>query len=355
MKNKLSKIIMCLALASNLFSGCKKDDSPSTKTNGNGTGGVNVGNWTWRTYNTFNSGLASNNGVALASSNSEIFACTDGGGVSVFRNNAWTTFTSSNSNLPSDYVLAAAADSTGNCYLTCWQSATCKLNGNNIVNFTSGSTNEYGYGCTLAPDGKIWYCGSYGIKIFDGNIWSDISLTYLGISSEVDKVVFDNQGNAWLATSSDGLLCMATNGVINNWNTGNSGLASNNVNDILCETNGKVYLALGYDGFGTNAVNTGGFQIFDGTTWTTFTKDNSILPCNRLSCVAKSKDGSIWIGAKDNNYLMTGGLLRFDGNNFQLFQEGNSGLPSNYIEDITADPINGIWITTNGEGVASFK
>jgi hypothetical protein len=340
---KWQLILMAAVL---IITSCKKDDNSNPSGGGSGTGNSDISMWNWTSYTTFNSGLVSDQCVSLASSSAGIFLCTDGGGVSAYRNNTWSTYTSSNSNLPNDYVLDASADANGNCYMTCWQSATCKLNGNSIVNFSSSNLWEYGYSCALAPDGKVWFGGSYGLRIYDGTNWTNYSLFDLGINSSVDEIAFDNQGVAWLGTA-DGLVKFNTT-VLDIYTMSNSGLASDNINGILCD-NGKIYLALG-DGAGS-----GGLQIFDGTAWTKYDMGNSPMPCTNATSIIKSKDGSIWIGLRDKNMLMTGGVLRFSGSSFQLFQSNNSGLPSNYVEAIAADPISGIWVATNDGGVASFK
>ena len=74
-----------------------------------------------------------------------------------------------------------------------------------------------------------------------------------------------------------------------NWtvyNTSNSGLPSNTVDDIAVDRNGTIWFATRY----------GGIANYDGSTWTIYNTSNSGLPSNSANGIANDSDGSHWFG-----------------------------------------------------------
>lgn len=82
----------------------------------------------------------------------------------------------------------------------------------------------------------------------------------------------------------------------------------------------------------------------------TFKKINQStgLSNGRITCIAKEKDGYVWIGT--NN-----GLNRYDGLDFKVYNKRNSNISSNDISDILIDNKNRIWITTLGGGLHYYN
>jgi ligand-binding sensor domain-containing protein len=101
MSKKLLDVILVAAMIVELvFFGCSKKPTRS-KSN-------------WITYNTSNSGIASNyvKAIAIDASGNKWFGTSLGG--SKFDGKHWKTYDTSNSGLANDWVLAIAIDSSGN-------------------------------------------------------------------------------------------------------------------------------------------------------------------------------------------------------------------------------------------------
>jgi len=79
------------------------------------------------------------------------------------------------------------------------------------------------------------------------------------------------------------------------------------------------------------------------TEWTTFNKDNSILPSNNCLCVTIDARGTKWFGT-DN------GLVQFDGDNWKLYtSESENNLADNFINDVVFEEKDNqslLWIAT---------
>ena len=120
------------------------------------------------------------------------------------------------------------------------------------------------------------------------------------------------------------------------YNSSNSGLASDTINDIL---KGKpIWLATDQGLVKTNLVN-----------WTVYDTSNSGIPSNLVSCITKDSLNNLWIGTKDS------GVAMFDGNSFTIYNTSNSGLTSNKIFDIVVDNSNDIWIGTADGGLCRYR
>jgi hypothetical protein len=140
----------------------------------------------------------------------------------------------------------------------------------------------------------------------------------------------DASGNKWMGTtgsvtSSKG--AYKFDGV--SWsvyNTGNSGIASNIVNDIAFDA--------GNTWFATRA----GVSKFDGTTWTTYNISNSGLPHDTVQCIASDGTG-MWIGTRN-------GLANFNGSSWTIYNTINSGIINNYVTAIGINSTGEVWIGT---------
>ncbi|HIN38699.1 MAG TPA: T9SS type A sorting domain-containing protein [Flavobacteriales bacterium] len=125
----------------------------------------------------------------------------------------------------------------------------------------------------------------------------------------------------------------------NNYNTTNSGLASNVVQCVNIGLSDTVWVG---------AIN--GLVKYDNTSsWTTYNTSNSGLPNDGVYSVTIDQLGRKWIGT------WGGGIAVFEGAaNWTIFNTSNSGLPHNFVNVITIDPIGINWIGTLGGGMAIF-
>ena len=97
----------------------------------------------------------------------------------------------------------------------------------------------------------------------------------------------------------------------------------------------------------------GGIAIYNisNDTWEHITQNNSDLPDNKITCLARDTIGNIWVGT------MTGGMVKIDSlGNMTIFNRDNSFLDNNHIKQITVDTTtNDLWIINEGSGVFVYN
>ena len=153
-------------------------------------------------------------------------------------------------------------------------------------------------------------------------------------TNSINDIAEDSGGNKWIAT---GLPWESNGGLVkfdgSNWtvyDTSNSDLPSNYITCIKIDDLDNKWI-------GTD----GGLVKFDDTNWMVYNTSNTELPSNRIICIAIDNSGNKWIGTPL-------GLAKFDGTNWTVIDTSNSGLPSNVISCIAVDEFNNKWIGTGG-------
>ena len=151
----------------------------------------------------------------------------------------------------------------------------------------------------------------------------------------VRAILQDRQGYLWVGT----------NGGVSRFDgsefttfTRDDGLPANRVTDIVEDRDGNLW-------FGTHS----GVCRYDpqtkfGETWTTFKTDNDDL--NRISSLVVDRDGNIWMGT-------FGGVRRYDGSTFRLFTT-EDGLGSNDVRSVMEDRDGNLWFGLQ-EGVSRYN
>lgn len=125
-------------------------------------------------------------------------------------------------------------------------------------------------------------------------------------------------------------------GLIEVYNTWNSGLSSNRVCAMEKDENGNVWMG----------THRGGLVKFDGENWTVYDKYNSDLPDDYVYSVAVDK-GGVWAGTME-------GLAYFDGVLWTVYNKDNSGLVSDSVYVITIETNRTVWIGSD-LGLTSFS
>ncbi|MBA3285089.1 MAG: T9SS type A sorting domain-containing protein [Nitrosopumilus sp.] len=160
--------------------------------------------------------------------------------------------------------------------------------------------------------------------------------------------------------------------------TANSGLPSNNVNDMTIDASGNIW-------FATN----NGIAKFDKQNWTVYNSSNSPIPHNVCNTIAAEGD-TIWIGSvfglcrligtnwqvyPNIRYVMSmafepngtkwfgllsdsgfqGGLYRYDDISWMYYDTTNSILKGNWVTGLSLDSFNHLWLTTSyPAGIINF-
>ncbi len=134
--------------------------------------------------------------------------------------------------------------------------------------------------------------------------------------NRVYTIYIDSLGNKWIGTYGGGLVKYDGE----NWeifNTSNSGIPSDKVYAINIDKNNNVWIG-GYEGIG----------VYDGSSWTVYNSDNSPLPHNLIFSISFEYDTIAWIGT----FL---GLARLEGTNWTIYNSSNSGLPHSTVYSVS--------------------
>ena len=119
------------------------------------------------------------------------------------------------------------------------------------------------------------------------------------------------------------------------YDTSNSNIGSNSINQILIDSLGNKWIA-----------TDNGLSKFDGTSWTTYNTTNSGISNNYIHSIAIDGKGNKWIGTNK-------GLCKFDGYNWTIYNSSNSLLLENTVTKVAIDLEGNKWIGTAG-GLCKF-
>ena len=249
----------------------------------------------------------------------------------------WANYTAKNSGLASNNILALATDSRG----TVWVGTTQGLN-----RYSDGRWTDYAdfneklkdqfVNCLIVEGNTLWIgTDDYGIIEFNnGNWYEHAEETHRLNMKYIRDIAIDYAGVKWIGVTLSGFV--QYDGV--NWNKYTATDSELLSDFILCVTVDKRDRKW----IGTND----GLCVFDGRHWTSYTTKNSKLPHNIVLSIAIDKDNVKWLGTLK-------GLCRFDGENWKIYNTDNCPLPGNQINDLAIDNEGLIWMATDG-GVAVF-
>ena len=294
----------------------------------------------WESYTTQNSGLGSNYVVAIAIDSSDRVwigadSYTDYKKVaSVFDGENWETYTPQNSGLVDGKVSAIAIDSSNRVWIGGEGYGVSVFDGENWETYTpqnSGLVDEYFEAFAIDSSDRVWFGSEeHGVTVFDGENWETYSTQNSGLSSDwVDVISIDSSDRLWFVNENG---VSVFNG--ENWETytpQNSGLGSGYVSAIAFDSSDRVWFGKYNEGVST----------FDGENWETYTPQNSGLVSGRISAIAIDSSDRVWIATREH------GVSVFDGENWETYTEENSDILSDRVETIAADKQGFMWIGTN--------
>jgi ligand-binding sensor domain-containing protein len=77
---------------------------------------------------------------------------------------------------------------------------------------------------------------------------------------------------------------------------------------------------------------------------THLTEQNSVLPSNKVSAIAVTADGNVFVATEK-------GIFRFDGYAYLVINNENSNLPETGITSLAVDKNDNLWVGTNNKGL----
>ena len=191
---------------------------------------------------------------------------------------------------------------------------------------------------SIDPNGQPWVVQNINeggqLESLQGERW--VPQPYMGWAS---SMVFDRDGTLWIASDQGGLYRIDGKNRTA-LNSSNSGLASSRVEHITFDKLGRMWIDYSLAYAGVSAPEPAfGVTVFDGTSWRTFTTQNSELISNEVAAIAFDKENRAWFGTPD-------GISIFDGKKWMSYSPGNSGLVVDVISAIAFDGQGSAWIGT---------
>lgn len=253
----------------------------------------------------------------------------------------WKEYHLSNTGLPTNYIYAIEIDQSQNVWIGTYQGLVKFYNNKwNLYNEeNSGLKNSFLQSLKSSINGDLWI-GSRGYNCltqYDGINWTVFDSTNSILKEEiVESIKEDAEGNIWLAT---------WRGVVkydgNKWTRydhTNTPMTSPVITDILFDSKGNLWVGCATVPYVEGWV--GCLAKFTGSEWTNYSKDNSGLPDNHVSCLTIDSEDNLWVGTKE-------GLVKFDNNNnWTVYNTYNSGLPYNSILRVFCKYKDTLWIGT---------
>ena len=145
----------------------------------------------------------------------------------------------------------------------------------------------------------------------------------------VKSIAFDSKGNAWIATSSQGLIKYNFSETVV-YNSSNSPIAdTTRMWDVAVDSKDQVW------------IGCEGIIRFDGTDFTFFNSQNTPIPEDFVHSIAIDSKDNIWF---TSSRFRQGGLVKFDGTTWEVYTPDNSDLPVNMIHSIAIDHQDRVWM-----------
>ena len=163
-------------------------------------------------------------------------------------------------------------------------------------------------------NGNIWCGTDAGIGYFEKGEY--IVLEDLPMTSSVDDIMVDHEGNLWFCSGRQGLMKIVENRFIDI--SGIVGLPNMVVNST-CKCNDDLYIATDK-----------GLKILDSNYREKENELTGLLSGNRIRCITKDKDQNLWFCTYSEN-----GLVKYDPktNKYSVYNE-SKGLLSNRVRTV---------------------
>lgn len=301
---------------------------------------------------------------------------TNGGGISLLRDGAFTTYTSENG-LPSDLVRSLHLDPDGTLWIGMIDGGLASFDGRSFTSYSpdDGLPGNVVLAITRDAGGTLWIGTEGGLARMangsiepytnhslaasliwdlqpdeDGSVWVGTDAGLLRIegdtvrayttadglcSSSVSSIHRDAIGTLWLGTLHGGL-CRMRGDSFDGFSAGQS-LSHDRVRALAQDEEGNLWI--GTEGGGLDQLRTGRFTPLS-------TPEG--LSGEVVFSVLEDRDGTLWVGTEG------GGLNRVSGGTVDHYTRAN-GLPSNDVYALHEDRDGGVWIGMYGGGICHLE
>lgn len=197
------------------------------------------------------------------------------------------------------------------------------------------------FGLRAARDGSLWFFG-LGNRLyrFRGGTFTAHPLQGQNQSVILSRMWLDDNGDCWLMTINDGLLCIP-GGPENSDRaarvfTTRDGLPDNRISCLMRDRRGLLWAGSEY----------GPLSVWRNGRFEPFVPRSGTMPGDVVSMV-EDRSGDIWLGTRSN------GLFRLRDGAVQSYREAD-GLPGNFVQTIQQDRDGNLWLSIWGKGLARF-
>lgn len=177
-----------------------------------------------------------------------------------------------------------------------------------------------------AADGSLWFATTKGLHHLRGGRMTVYDESKGMPSGLVSRLALDKEGGLWVSTVR-GLVRIA-NGKITPY-TKKDGLIADRTGAILVDEDGTVWIGAA----GLTRYAQGRFEAF-----------RAKLQHPVVTCLARTKDGRMWVGTMD-------GLYHFDGKDFHL----DPRVPKGNIAALHADANGTLWVSAEEYGLLRLR
>jgi phosphoribosyl-AMP cyclohydrolase len=293
--------------------------------------------YTFTTFNTNNSGIASNSVQDFKQSSTGTLWIATNNGLSAMIGNNFTNYTVNNSTIATNYLNRIAV-SGANVWAGTYQQGLVYRNGTTgaFANYTmsnSGIPTNMPTGIATDSQGNLWMASASGLTKFNGTTWTTYNTSNSQIgSNDVTSVAVDAGNNVWITSGN----------LLRKFNGNTFTIITDGVAEILKVTPGAIYVSTG-DGLGKIVNN----QFTD-----VYYADISCLASCSIKAAGVDETNKVWLGLDScGNY--EGGIQNFT--NCTTYTTSNSALPHNSITSIHVIDSNVIWAGTLEGGLVRMN
>ncbi|MCR4611603.1 MAG: response regulator [Lachnospiraceae bacterium] len=176
---------------------------------------------------------------------------------------------------------------------------------------------------------RLWVCDTSSIGYVDDNNTFNI-INNLPINSGLEMMVSDYQGNMWFASSTQGVMKIATNNFIDLMEKYR---LPNDVVNTTCLYNGILYIGMDE-----------GILAVDGSGNTVNNEITQYVDKSRVRCIKEDREGNLWIAT----YTDDKGLLRVGNDGVITAFNKENGMPNNKVRTIVQATDGSMLIGSNG-------
>ncbi len=261
-------------------------------------------------------------------------------GLCTYDGTTWTIYTEENSELPNDIVNVIFPRPSGKILIG---------NGGSLAEFDGLNWSLINASATPLPGLQVfdivgdksnndkWIAAGEGVARFDGTNWKVYDKSNSPINSNLRAIGIYSSDNVYMASATQGLIGRYQN----QWTVydpSNSGLPEAKLTCLNIDPMNGMWIG----------TETKGLALWSSTGhWYTFNISNSDLPNNNINAVISDNEGNVFIATD-------GGVAKYNYYyGWKVYNESN-GLLDNTVSDIVLDNNNVLWIAMDGGGLAKL-